>query len=56
MFETVDPVVENFVLLGVVVGVVVEFVHLVVVHFNVSGKVRAPSFVHTDLLTELSIL
>jgi len=36
--------------------IVIESVHLVVVHFHIAGQVRAPTLVHADFFPQLRVL
>ena len=54
--EILDSLVEDLSLFASMGGVIVEFVHLIVVHFDITGQIGASAFENVDLLSKLDIL
>ena len=49
--ERLGTLLKDFNLLSCARLVIVEPMHLIIVHFNVASKIRASAFVHTDFFS-----
>ena len=54
--ERLGALLQDFNLLACARLVIVEPMHLIIVHFNVASEVRASAFVHTDFFSQLCCL
>ena len=55
MLKTANPFVQNLILLGVMISIIIELVHFIVMHLDISCQVCASALIHGILLTELGI-